>query len=147
MKRATVVGGAGAFIAGAAIVSADSREAVAWAWTFFLSVVREGPLGLWAVLIGIVLGWSAMAWARALLPALDEATPGNSERMHRRRMGIWTVGLLVTFGATALIWRSAWGMWLGATLGLAAPWTWEGVLLAVGLASPAFAQKLGGAPL
>ncbi len=146
MKRAAVIaGGTGAFAAGFALTAPQTRDAIAWAWTFALTVLSDGPLGLWAVLVGVVLGWLAMAWTRALMPR--PADPQRAETLQRRRMIIWTVGLLVTAAATFAIWPSAWGVWLGVTLGLAAPWTWEGVLVLVGAVSPAYAEKLRGSPL
>lgn len=145
MSRGAVTAGAvGAFVAGVAWTSPETREAIAWAWTFALTVLADGPLGLWAVLVGVALGWLAMAWARVLLPAADVA---DAQALQRRRMAIWLIGLAATAAVTVAIWRSAWGVWLGVTLGLAAPWTWEGVLLAVGAVSPRFADKLRGAPL
>ena len=148
MSRAAVTASAGvAFVAGVAWTAPQTREAIAWAWTFALTVLDDGPLGLWAVLVGMVLGWLAMAWARAMLPALRTADPLLPQQLQRRRMLIWVVGLLVTTVTTFAIWRTPWGVWLGVTLGLAAPWSWEGVLLLVGAVSPAFAEKLRGAPL
>lgn len=143
-----IAGGAGAaFVAGAAITQPQTREAIAWAWTFALAVLDQGPLGLWAVLLGVLLGWLAMAWTRALLPRPRVPDPALPQNLQRRRMLIWVVGLVVTIVATFAIWQTAWGVWLGVTLGLAAPWTWEGVLLLVGAFSPAYAEKLRGAPL
>lgn len=148
MKRAAAIAGAsGAFAAGFALTAPQTREAIAWAWTFALTVFADGPLGLWAVLVGVVLGWLAMAWTRAILPRPRTADPQLPQQLQRRRMFIWVIGLLVTAAATFAIWRTPWGVWLGVTLGLAAPWSWEGVLLAVGAFSPAFAEKLRGAPL
>jgi hypothetical protein len=148
VSRAAITAGAGAaFVAGVAWTSPETREAIAWAWTFALTVLADGPLGLWAVLVGVALGWLSMAWARALLPAPRTIDPKLPQRLERRRMAIWLVGLVVTIAVTFAIWRTAWGVWLGVTLGLAAPWTWEGVLLLVGAVSPAFAEKLRGAPL
>lgn len=147
MRGVVAAGTAGAFVAGAALTAPETRESIGWAWTFLITVLDEGPLGLWAVLVGMLLGWLAMAWCRALMPPPPTASPCLPEILQRRRMLIWTVGLVATVASTYAIWRNPWGVWLGVTMGLAAPWTWEGVLLVVGTFSPDYAAKLRGSPL
>lgn len=136
------IAGLAAFVAVFSAMNQGTRESIAWAWTFTISLIQNSPIGLWAVILGVVIGWLSMLWARFLIMPLGAGE--DVEVQHGRRLVIWLVGLLGSLLPTYIIWPTPFGAWLGGTIGLAAPWSWEAVVLIVNAVSPEMAKKLRG---
>lgn len=138
-------GGVSGAVAAAAWFDPDTKANITFAWTFFVGLVDKGPLGMWAALAGVLMGWLTMLWIRAIWPP-NVQPDAPAKTLEGRRLVIWVAGLAGSLLPTYLIWPTPFGGTMGVILGLAAPWSWEIVLLLVGMCSPSIAEKLRGTP-
>lgn len=114
------VAGAGA-LAGFAWSSGEGRASLEWAWTFFLRIIENGPVGLWAVALSILAGW-LVTLRVGMLPMRCLSPTGSA-------LVAQMAGTAASFAVVWLLWRQPLGLIVGALVGLAAPYTWSLVLI------------------
>lgn len=114
------IAGAGALV-GFAWSSGEGRESIEWAWSFFLSIIERGPIGLWAVLLAVLAGWLVTLRVGMLpMPCLSRTAQSLVAQY---------AGTVASFAVVWLLWRQPLGLIVGALVGLAAPYSWSLMLI------------------
>ena len=126
------IAGAGA-LAGFAWSSAEGRASAEWAWSFFLRVVENGPIGLWAVLLAILAGWLVTLRVAMIPMTFLSATAGS--------LVAQMSGTGASFAVVWLLWREPLGLIVGSLVGLAAPYTWSLMLIILELCPGEWARR------
>ncbi|WP_101926998.1 MULTISPECIES: hypothetical protein [Luteimonas] len=111
----------------------ESRRSIEWAWTFLLTLIEEGPISLWAVVLAVLAGWLVtlrvgMLPMRCLSPSAHAVVAQLA-------------GAVASFTVVFLLWREPIGLIIGALVGLSAPYTWTLILILLELCPAAWASR------
>ncbi len=124
--------GAGA-LAGFAWSSAEGRQSIEWAWTFFTRVIESGPISLWTVLLAILAGWLVML-RFAMLP-FQCMSPVAASLVGQIAGGV------AAFAVVWVLWRQPLGLIVGGIIALSTPVTWALVLVSLELCPGEWAKR------
>lgn len=120
------LGAVGATIlAGFAWSGPEARASAEWALAFFLKIIDDGPIGLWAVLLAVLTGWLVML-RFSMLPirCMTPVAMSLTGQMF---------GGAAAFAVVWLLWRDPLGLIVGALIALSTPVTWALALVALEL--------------
>jgi hypothetical protein len=111
----------------------ESRRSIEWVWTFFLRVIENGPIGVWAVLLAILAGWLVTLRVSMFPMHCLSAQTGAAVAQ--------LAGAIASFTVVWWLWSEPLGLIVGAIIGLSAPYTWALVLILLELCPGAWAQR------
>lgn len=111
----------------------ESRHSVEWAWAFLLSMVEDGPISIWAVVLAFLAGW--LVTLRVSMFPMRCLSPSAHSVVAQ------LCGAVASFSVVFLLWREPLGLIIGAIVGLAAPYTWALVLILLELCPAEWATR------